>query len=899
MKLYTRRLLLLLLVFFITDRCSSYAQNGSGRLQCEHLTSPIGVDAAQPRLSWQMHDDRENASQTAYQIWMDTDSIHVVKETHCRWNSGKVRSAQNLVHYQGPAPEPFTRYFWKVKLWDKDGKPLPRCPVTWFETAMMQPANWQGSWISDGGSIHTPAAPYFRKKIVLTKKIKQARAYVAAAGLFELYINGHKTGDHRLDPMYTRFDRRTLYVSHDVTQQLLTGENVIGVILGNGWYNHQSLAVWNFDRAPWRQRPACCIDLRITYTDGSTQTVSTDGSWKTHTGPIVFNSIYTGEHYDSRLEMEGWATANFADSTWYKAQLRAAPSRQIVSQLMAPIRNVDTILPVTMQRFSDSNYLFNLGRNIAGVVRIHLRGDSGTIVRLVHGERLHPSGSGAQAGHVDQSNIDVYLKPKVESDPFQTDIVTLNGKGEVTFMPRFNYKGFQYIEITSSRPVALKKEDLCAYFMHSDVAASGTLHTANPLINSMWTAANNSYLSNLFGYPTDCPQREKNGWTGDAHFAIESALYNYDAITVYEKWLADHRDEQQPNGVLPDIIPTGGWGYGTANGTDWTSTIAIIPWNLYLFYGDTQPLKDNYDNIRSYVNYVERISKGGLTTFGRGDWVPVKSRSSLELTSSIYFYTDAAILSRIARVLGHQQDAQYYKNLAHEIKTAINKKYFDTTKNSYGSGYQTELSMALYWKIVPEGYEEKVAATLAKRVLADSLHLDVGVLGAKAILNALSENGHTDIAYRLATQNTYPSWGWWIVNGATTLYENWNIDAAKDISLNHMMFGEIGSWFYKGLGGIKPDPEAPGFQHVLLTPYFVTGLDSFNASHNGPFGTIRSNWRWSGKQVIYQVTIPANSTGTVSFPKGIHIVLYKGQRLVKPAETFTLPAGRHEFVITI
>ncbi|MET0465434.1 MAG: alpha-L-rhamnosidase C-terminal domain-containing protein [Chitinophagaceae bacterium] len=422
------------------------------------------------------------------------------------------------------------------------------------------------------------------------------------------------------------------------------------------------------------------------------------------------------------------------------------------------------------------------------------------------------------------------------------------------------------MEIVSDKPVKIEKNDLVAYFMHSDVAVSGQINSSNTLLNKIWEATNNSYLSNLFGYPTDCPQREKNGWTGDGHFAIESGLYNFDGITVYEKWMADHRDEQQPNGVLPDIIPTGGWGYGTANGTDWTSTIAIIPWNLYLFYGDLTPLKENYENIKRYVNYVEGISPAGLTTFGRGDWVPVKSTSSLELTSSIYFYVDANILAKTAKLLNRKEDQQRYTLLADKIKKAINAKYFDRVKKIYGSGVQTELSMALYWKIVPEEYTAAVADNLAKRVIADNLHLDVGVLGAKAILNALSENGHADIAYQLAVQSTYPSWGWWIQNGATTLYENWDIDAARDISQNHMMFGEVGGWFYKGLGGIYPDERAPGFRNIKLHPGFVAGLDSFSASHQSPNGKITSSWKRMGGSIMYEVQIPANASASVQLP---------------------------------
>ena len=357
--------------------------------------------------------------------------------------------------------------------------------------------------------------------------------------------------------------------------------------------------------------------------------------------------------------------------------------------------------------------------------------------------------------------------------------------------------------------------------MHSDVPPVGTIKTSSELVNKLWWATNNAYLSNLMGYPTDCPQREKNGWTGDGHFAIETALYNFDGITVYEKWLADHRDEQQPNGVLPDIIPTGGWGYGTDNGLDWTSTIAIIPWNLYMFYGDSKPLSDCYENIKRYVDYVDRTSPNHLTTWGRGDWVPVKSRSNKEFTSSVYFYVDTRILANAARLFNKQTDYEHYTALAEKIKKAVNDKYLNKETGIYAEGSQTELSVPLQWKIVPEEMIAKVAQNLAKKVEEAGFHLDVGVLGAKAILNALSENGYPEVAYKVAAQDTYPSWGWWIVNGATTLLENWDLKAERDISDNHMMFGEIGGWFYKGLGGIFPDPEQPGFKHILLRPNFV------------------------------------------------------------------------------
>lgn len=824
-------------------------------LRCEYLVNPLGIDATDPRFTWRLADTRNGAKQTAYQLFVGTDSLALGKG----WTSGRIDSDAQLVSYTGPALQPFTPYYWRVEVWDKDNK-ASTSAVARFETGMGNSRNWQGAWISDGNTINLKPAPYFRKTFSTTKTVKSARAYIAAGGLYELYLNGQKIGNHRLDPMYTRFDRRTLYVTYDVTPQLQAGKNAIGVLLGNGWYNHQSTAVWNFHNAPWRARPTFCLDLRITYTDGSVETISSGKGWKTSLSPVVFNSIYTAEHYDARLEQPGWNTAAFADSAWKDVAYRAAPSTNIVAQAVHPIRNVEAIPAKRITRINDTVFVYDLGRTIAGVSQFRIKGAAGTTIRLKHAERLYPN------GRVDQSNIDAHYRPVGTSDPFQTDIFILGGRGEETFMPHFNYKGFQYVEVTTSRPLALTKEALTGYFMHSDVPTAGQVTSSNPTLNKIWAATNSSYLSNLFGYPTDCPQREKNGWTGDAHIAVETGLYSFDGITIYEKWLADHRDEQQPNGVLPSIIPTGGWGYEWGNGPDWTSTIALIPWNVYLFYGDKKILADNYDNIKRYVDHITEISPTGLTTWGLGDWVPVKSKAPVELTSSIYYFTDASILANVARLLGRQADADRYVALAATIRDAINAKYLNGAAGTYGTGIQTELSAPLHWGVVPDNLRSRIATTLANRVMADSAHIDVGLLGTKTILNALSDNGQADLAYRVAAQETFPSWGWWIKNGATTLYENWPIDAKSDISMNHIMFGEIGAWYYKALGGIKPDPAQPGFKHVRLEPHFVAGLNGFEASHEGPYGTIRSAWKRSKKGVTYSVTIPPNSTATLRLP---------------------------------
>lgn len=886
-----QRFLFLISIFLLNPNFLAAQSAGVMHLQCEYLDDPIGIDNVHPRFTWQIAAAGRAVFQKSCRVIVGTDSSDVSGGKGNIWQWEDVGASKNLVVYDGQALDPFTRYYWKVIVRLTDNRQLVS-PIQSFETGMLSLGDWKGAWISDGTDIHLKPAPYFRKIFNTSKTVKSARVYIAAAGLYELYINGQRIGDHRLDPMYTRFDRRNLYVAYDVTKNVQAGENALGVILGNGWYNFQSIAVWDYDRAPWRNRPAFCLDLRITYTDGTTETVRSDKSWKTSPGPIIYNSIYTGEHYDARLEQPGWNTAGFDDSHWVKVVYRKAPGAYLSSQTMRPIRNVEKLEPVSIRKVNDSAYIFDLGRNIAGISQVRLSGDSGTIVRVIHAERLDKN------GQLDQSNVDYFLSQPTRSyDPFATDIYTLNGMGAETFMPHFDYKGFQYVEVKADRPIKLHKKDLIAYFMHSDVPPVGNIHTSNGLINKIYAATNASYLSNLFGYPTDCPTREKNGWTGDAHIASETGLYNFDVITVYEKWLRDMRDEQQPNGVLPSIVPTDGWGYEWGNGLDWTSAVAIIPWNVYLFYGDTKILNDNYDNIKRYVDHVTDLYPSGLTDWGLGDWAPLKSKTPVELTSSVYYYVDANILAKTANVLHKSGDYEKYKALAEKIRNSINKKYLDAQRAVYAAGYQTELSVPLFWGVVPDSLRKRVAANLADSVASNGYHLDVGILGAKAVLGALSDNGQAETAYLLASQKTFPSWGWWIVNGATTLYENWDIDLQRDLSLNHIMFGEIGAWLYKSLGGIQPDERNPGFKNVILEPKFVSGLNEFYSEHTGPYGKIVSSWKRSGKAIDYSVTIPANSSAVIHFPVTEKTSVYLGRQEITNMQDYIVSSGSYIFKI--
>jgi alpha-L-rhamnosidase len=826
------------------------SREGVGGLQTEHLVNPIGIDVARPRLSWRLGSSVE---QEAYSLTFGADSTRLAIALNYRIPAGKNRGSAQSVIYQGPALRPFTRYYWAVTIWDRKGRAF-LSPVAWFETGMMDQSNWKGCWITDTRDINQTVAAWYRKSFTIHKPIRSARVYIAVAGLYELYFNGRRIGDHYMDPMYTRFDRRNFYVTYDVTKELQRGDNVIGVILGNGWYNMQTVATWYFDKAPWRARPRWMMDLRITYTDGSTETLLTDKSWKTTLSNLRFNNIYTGEQVDANNDLPGWNDVNFDDRKWKAVTIMGAPSPQIVSQMLYPIRRAETIPPIECTKLNDTDYVYDLGRNISGISQITLTGAPGTVIRLRHSEKLYDN------GHTDISNIAVDFFQPDSLHPLLTDQYTLSGNATETFSPEFSYKGFRYVEVTSNKPVQLDKTNLTAFFTHSDVPNAGTISSSDTIINQLWRATNNSYLANLQGYPTDCPQREKNGWTGDAHMAIEAGLYNFDGITIYEKWLVDIRDEQEPNGLFPAIVPSSGWGYFHYNTVDWLSSLLIIPWELYRFYGDSRALQDNYEAMKRYVDYLDDTHPDGLIREGLGDRERIKHQADTGLTSTCYYYNDAVILAKTARLFHKKGDEDRYDRLAQKISTVFNQKYYHDEIRGYGSGYQTENSMALYWDLVPGGQKAAVASSLAESVTRDSLHLDIGILGNVALLNALSENGYADIAYRLVTKMSYPSWGYWMTQGMTTLAETWNMKT----SLNHVFMGEISAWLFKGLGGIYPDAAHPGFKHILLRPNIVAGLDSFTAAHEGPYGLISSGWYHRNGQLVYEAVVPPGSTASLT-----------------------------------
>ncbi len=827
-------------------------------LKCEYIKEPLGIDVKQPRLSWRLEDSRRGACQRAYRIRVASNTDLINDGQPDMWDSGKVESDRtNTIRYAGKPLQSHMVYFWNVEVWDKDGKPSGPSKTTSFETAFLGGLHeWKGQWISDGEEIDFEPAPYFRKNFNIKGKVKRARAYICGLGYFELSINGQKVGDDLLQPGYTSFDKTALYITYDITEYLKNQSNAAGVILGNGWYNEQSKAVWNFHEAPWRQRPKFIVNLMIEYDNGQTDWIISDTTWKVSTGPIVFNNIYSGEIYDARLEQPGWNEAGFDDSKWRDAKEALPQAGRLTSQLMPPIRVSRTIEPVGVEQFDDKTYVFDFGENIAGLSRLKVSGKEGTVITLKHGEVLYDN------GRLNNERISVHYRFEDPNEIAQTNKYILKGEGEEEYTPRFAYHGFQYMEVISSEPVTLDENSLTALVFHTDVEPIGSFSCSNPLINKIWEAGIRSYLSNIHGIPTDCPHREKNGWTGDGHIVVELGLYNFDGIMFYEKWVRDFHDAQRRSGELPAIIPTSGWGFHWGNGPAWDSGFILIPWYIYQFYGDDTLIHKYYDDYKNYVDYLTFRAENGTIDIGLGDWSPYKTRTPEALTSSCYYYVDAKLLSKFAEITGRKVDQVYYTRLAEDIKEATNNRFLDRDKAVYANGSQTALSAAIYQDVVPQDIKDRVAENLVEAVRANDDHLDVGLLGSKYLLNALTDTGYADVAYKVASQETRPSWGWWILNGATTFQEGWGFGPSR----NHVFMGEILAWFYKTLAGIRIDPSLPGFKNIIIRPSFIGGLTSVKAHTNSVHGRIRSEWEKSGDNIKLDLTIPANAKAVVYLP---------------------------------
>ena len=845
------------------------------QLRCENIENPLGIDIVKPRLSWIMGEgqvpsaspatskqtERSDLSQirgliqTACQILVASSPELLTKGVGDLWDSGKIPSDNSTIEYAGKPLQSRQQCFWKVKTWySGGGRPLNRTfesrPAMW-SMGLLRPEDITAKWIGSPTDAEVEPAPLLRKTFSLDKKPKRATAYICGLGYYELSLNGRKVSDHELDPKFTRYDRRALYVTYDVTGQLKIGRNAAGVMLGNGWYNYHVKNAWDFDTAPWRGKPRMILQIEVEYADGSGQTIISDESWKYSTGPILYDGMLNGEVYDARMEKEGWDTTGYDDSAWAAGRVVEAPAGKLSAQMVQPIRVIEIIKPVKITQPQPDVYLFDFGQNIAGRAELTVTGPSGTDVRLQYAELLHEDGT------LNPDNI----KSCCKSGEFQTEHYLLKGRGVERWRSRFMYYGFQYVQITGF-PGEPKLENLKALVMHTDMENAGSFECSNELLNRIQHCTRWSYLNNFYGHPTDCPNREKNGWTGDSHLAAETGLYNFDPAAAYTQWMRDFKDEQRESGELPGIIPTGGWGYKWGNGPAWDSAYILIPWSMYLYRGDVRILAEHYDNMKRYVDYLTRTANNGIVAIGLGDWCPAKTKTPENVTSTGYYYCDTVIVSKIADILGRKDDAATYAQLALDIKRAFNREFLDPQTKQYAGGTQTALSCALYQGLVEPGDIDAVVKNLVENVEGQGNHLDCGILGTKYLLHALADHGRADIAYRVAVQTTQPGWGYWIQQGATTLWEGWDGGGTH----NHIMFGDISAWFFETLAGIRPDPAVSGFRKIIIKPSPMEGLTWVRASHNSPYGKIDSQWKLDGDKLTLTVEIPPNTTAEINVP---------------------------------
>lgn len=728
-----------------------------------------------------------------------------------------------------------------------------------------------GPWgaISNGTTDTGEPAPYFRHTFALNGRIKRATAYICGLGYYEMSLNGRKVGDHMLDPGWTRYDRRALYVAHDVTRQLKSGRNAIGIVLGSGHYDDHVLSSWDFDKAPWRTRPKMRLELRVEYEDGRQQLVSSDRTWKATTGPIRFDSISGGENYDARLETAGWDTAAFQDANWDKAQIVPPVAGILSAQIAPPIRVTQVLKPVKVTQPKPGVWIFDLGQDFAGVPQLHVSGPRGTTVTMRSAEKLHADGT------LDAANIDAFVKRQNPEQQFQTENYTLKGGQREVWNPRFTYHGFRYVEVKGF-PGTPTLDNLRGLVLHSDFESVGHFECSNQNLNRIQHNTLWSYRSNFHSIPTDCPHREKNGWTGDAHLAAETGLYNFDGLANYEKWLNDIYDEQRDSGALPGIVPTGGWGYSWGNGPAWDSAYPLIVWYLYQYRNDRHVLDAHYDRLCRYVDYVTSRSPDLIPTFGLDDWVAPKTKTPVEVTNTGYYYVDTCIVADIATVLGKEADAQRYRELATRIKTAFNTRFLNPQTNSYANGSLTALSCALYQGLVPDDRKAAVVESLVAEVKKQKYQMDVGILGAKYVLNALADNGYADVAYQMIQQKSEPGYINWLDRDATTLWEQWDGEASR----NHIMFGDVSAWFYKYLAGISYGNT--GFKNVDMQPHLLGDLKEVNASYDSERGRIASHWKLDDRAFSWDITVPANTTATVWVPAAeTDIVTESGRAIPK------------------
>jgi alpha-L-rhamnosidase len=707
-------------------------------------------------------------------------------------------------------------------------------------------------------------ARLLRKDFTAPAQLKRATLYVSGLGLFEAYLNGEKIGRDVLVPALSEYETRVYYMTYDVTKLLRPGANAMGVMLGNGRFfplrHNIPTAMRRFGY------PKLQLQLEMEMADGKVERVSSDETWKLSTdGPIRANNEYDGEVYDGRQEMAGWSRPGFPDAAWQQAQAVEGPSGVLSAQPIAPIRVTETLKPVAVHEVRPGVYIFDMGQNMVGWCRLTVAGPRGASVTLRHAERLRSNGM-------------LYMDNLRSAEAMDTYI--LKGKGSEVYEPRFTYHGFRYVEVKGfpGKPTLASLE---GREVHDDVERISEFSTSNPLLNQIYKAVLWGTQDNYRSIPTDCPQRdERQGWLGDRSGESLGETYLFDVAAFYAKWVRDMHDGQHEDGRLSDVSPA----YWPLYNDDvtWPASFIMVADHVYEQYHDVRVIEQNYAGMRKWIVHMETYLKDDLMPRDTyGDWcVPPESpelihskdptrKTDATVIGTTYFYRLLRLMEHFATLLGKQDDAQEYSQLAGKLLTAFNKAYFNAAASQYSNGSETSSVLPLAFRLVPEEDRQGVADALVGKIEKGNNHLATGLLGGQWLMQTLSDGGHAGVAYQLAAQRTYPSWGYMVTHGATTIWELWNGDTADPAmnSGNHLMLvGDLITWFYENLAGIRPDPAHPAFKHIIMRPTPVGNLTYVKASYNSSYGKVVSDWKIAGGRFIWNVTVPPNTTATVYVP---------------------------------
>lgn len=880
-------------------------------LRCEGIRDPLAVTAA-PQLSWRVESAERGESQSAWQILVASKPALLAENQGDLWDSGKTAAGREAsVAYSGAPLAPGGRYYWKVRAWDANGEPTAWSEPAVMEIAPLAPGDWQGArWIDDGKPLPTrdedfyqpDSAPLLRHEFTLSKPVVRARLHLAGLGFCLPSLNGKRLDDPVLDPPWTAFDKRILFRTHDVTGQLAEGANCLGLTLGNGWYNPLPLRMWgqrNIRDSLATGRPRVIGLLVVEHPDGTRTSITTGPGWTTETGPTVRNSIFLGEQHDARLALPGWDRAGFDASTWKFVRVAEAPL-EILKPLLAmpPVRAMKMLPAVAVTTPAADVHIVDFGKNITGVPELDLELPAGTRITLRFGEILNKDGTlnplTSVCGQIKGKRKNAEGQevsvggPGAPTVAWQQDIYIARGGGLETYRPDFTFHGFRFMEITGL-PEKPAPASFRAIPLHSDLPDAGAFSCSNELFNSIQEITRRTFLNNVVSVQSDCPHRERFGYGGDIVATSEAFLMNFDMAGFYAKTVRDWADGARPDGNFTDTAPFVGIQYC---GVGWAMVHPLLLEQLYQHYGDKPLIEEQLPAAIRWFDGEAARRENGLVVKGLGDHEALKRIAGPVMTTPMFIDT-ARRMARLSRIVGKESDAARFEEMAGESTTAWAKSFLDPATGKVGGGSQSELACALGFGAVPEAAQKAVFEQLVKDLTApaDGPSLTTGIYGTRILLEELSKRGRHDLAYALADRKTFPSWGWMLENGATTLWETWK-ESDSTFTHNHPMFGSISAWFFRWLGGIQAADDAVGFDRILIRPQLVPGLEWVKSSHRSIRGPIESNWSVKDAATEFEIVIPPGTTATIDLPAAAgDVVTESGHPLAEAPGVTALPPG--------